>query len=178
MFRYILAASLLTLTACDGSEPTPEPTPEPVKEEPKPEPTPEPVKEEPKPEPAPATARTGEQVYAQVCIACHQANGEGLPGAFPPLVASDWAVGDPERPIKIILSGLQGPIEVKGTTYNSIMTPQGSILSDVEIANVLTYVRSTWGNAADAVTAEQVTAVRTATADRTAPWTVAELNAK
>jgi mono/diheme cytochrome c family protein len=128
--------------------------------------------------PAEAAARTGEQVYAQVCIACHQANGEGLPGAFPSLVGSDWVTGDYTRPTKIVIHGLQGEIEVKGTTYNSIMTPQGSILSDAEIANVLTHVRSSWGNAADAVTTEQVTAIRTANADRTAPWTVAELNAK
>ncbi len=189
MFRNILAASLLTLAACDGSEPAqPAPAPEPVKEAPKPEPAAEPAAEpapaeaeaeaEAEAAPAEANARTGEQVYAQVCIACHQANGEGLPGAFPSLVGSDWVTGDYTRPTKIVLHGLQGEIEVKGTTYTSIMTPQGSILSDAEIANVLTHVRSSWGNAADAVTTEQVTEIRTANADRTAPWTVAELNAK
>ena len=172
MFRHILAVSLLTLIACDGStekeEPTP--TPEPAAEEPAAE---EPAAEEPA-----ADARTGEQVYAAVCIACHQANGQGLPGAFPPLVGSDWVTGDPERSIKIVLYGLQGEIEVNGTTYNNIMTPQGDLLSDAEIANVLTYTRSSWGNTADAVTTEQITAIRTATAGRTTPWTVAELNSK
>ena len=183
MVRHILAASLMALVACDGSSETPEPAPEPKTEEPKAEepkaeaPKPEaPKAEEPKAEEPKAAARTGEQVYTQVCIACHQANGQGLPGAFPPLVGSDWVTGDPERPIKVVLHGLQGEIEIGGTTYNSIMTPQGSILSDEEIANVLTYVRSTWGNAADAVTTEQVTKVREATADRTSPWQVSELS--
>ena len=119
----------------------------------------------------------GETVYGNVCAACHQADGKGLPGVFPPLAGSSWVTGAPDRAIKIVLQGLQGPIEVNGMPYNALMTPQGGILSDAEIAGVLTHVRASWGNAASAVTAEQVTAIRSATADRTTPWTAAELSA-
>ncbi|MGH7790703.1 MAG: c-type cytochrome, partial [Thermodesulfobacteriota bacterium] len=80
----------------------------------------------------------GAQVYTSICTACHQANGMGLPGAFPPLAGSEWVTKDPETPIRIVLHGLEGPIEVKGTTYNNIMPEWGSKLSNEEIAAVLT----------------------------------------
>ena len=62
----------------------------------------------------------GERLYAQVCVACHQLNGQGLPGAFPPLVDSEWVTGDEDRLIKVLLHGLQGPIEVKGAAFNGM----------------------------------------------------------
>ncbi len=117
----------------------------------------------------------GKRVYTNVCMACHQANGLGVPGAFPPLAGSEWAVGSEERLIRIVLHGLNGPITVAGKEYNSAMAPLGGVLKDDQIANALTYVRSEWGNTAPAVTPEAVAKVRAELAGRTAPWTAAEL---
>ncbi len=119
-------------------------------------------------------AKTGLEVYA-TCTACHQATGLGLPGAFPPLAGSEWVTGKPEIPIAIVLHGMQGEITVKGTKYNQMMMPWGTTFNDQEIANVVTYIRSQFGNKAPAVTAPQVAAVRTATKARKTQWTVAEL---
>lgn len=118
----------------------------------------------------------GEQTYQQICAACHQANGQGLPGAFPPLAGSEWANGDAETMIRIVIAGLSGPVEVKGTTFNSMMPPPPG-LDDEKIAHVLTFVRSNFGNKASKVEKEQVAAVRSSIASRTTPWTAAELKA-
>lgn len=137
---------------------------------------PEPKKEvaaTPKPE-AKASARTGEQVYTQVCVTCHQANGEGMTGVYPPLAGSEWIAKSNETLIKIVLHGLMGEVEVKGAKYNNVMSPWGSALNDAEVANVLTYVRTSWGNTGDAVKADEVKAVRDANAGH-APWQVSEL---
>jgi len=99
-------------------------------------------------------AADGKALYA-TCAACHQANGEGIPGAFPPLADSEWVNGPASNLIRIQLRGLQGPITVKGTLYNSVMPAQNA-QSDEDIAAVLTYIRSSFGNKASAVTAEQV----------------------
>lgn len=117
----------------------------------------------------------GERVYGSVCITCHQADGAGLPPAFPPLAASAVAIGDADVAIKIVLSGLTGEMKRGGTTFNGMMTPWASALSDAEIAAVLTYVRSNFGNSADAVTEEQVAGVRAATSSQTAPYTTDDL---
>ncbi|MFC4994206.1 c-type cytochrome [Rubritalea tangerina] len=100
----------------------------------------------------------GAKIYA-TCAACHQANGQGLPGAFPPLAESEWVNGPAENLIRIQLRGLMGPITVKGKQYNSVMPPNAA-MSDEDIAAVLTYVRSNFGNKASAVTADQVKALR------------------
>ena len=103
------------------------------------------------------TARTGEQVYTSVCLSCHQATGQGLTGVYPPLAGSEWPVKEPSIPIRIVLHGLMGEIEVAGNKYNNVMSPQGMLLNDQEIANVLNYVRSSWGNKADVeITADMV----------------------
>lgn len=117
----------------------------------------------------------GAQVYATICAACHQANGMGLPGAFPPLAGSEWVTKDPETPIRIVLHGLEGPIEVKSTTYNNVMPEWGSKLSNEEIAAVLTHERSNWGNSAGEITPDMVDKIRKETADRTGTWTPDEL---
>jgi mono/diheme cytochrome c family protein len=122
----------------------------------------------------PAKAKTGPEVFA-TCVTCHQATGLGMPGAFPPLAGSEWALGNPDLPIAIVLHGLQGEVTVKGQKYQSMMTAWGPMFSDEEVANVLTYVRSQWGNKASPVTAAQVAKVRAATKARTAPWTAAEV---
>ena len=121
--------------------------------------------------------KRGAAVYARTCIACHQPTGMGLPPVFPPIANAPIVVGNPELPIKFILQGLMGPITVNGTTYNSMMPPVPGV-SDAEIADVLTYVRQSFGNQGNPVTADQVKAVRAATAGRTAPWTTAELGLK
>jgi mono/diheme cytochrome c family protein len=101
----------------------------------------------------------GQEIYNWYCGACHQRDGKGDSGRFPPLAATDWVNGDEERLIDIVLNGLEGAIEVNGETYNSSM-PQHSFLSDQQVADVLTYIRSNFGNTAPAVSAELVTKVR------------------
>ncbi len=118
--------------------------------------------------------KSGAEVYA-TCTACHQATGLGLPGAFPPLAGSEWVIGKPEVPIAIVLHGMQGEMTVKGAKFNSLMMPWGTTFSDADVANVVTYIRSQWGNKAPAVTPAQVAAVRTATKARKTQWTMAEI---
>ncbi|WP_411282117.1 c-type cytochrome [Gemmatimonas sp.] len=120
---------------------------------------------------APASDRVdGAQVYAGKCAACHQASGAGLAGIFPPLAASPWVTGSEQRVVQILLHGIQGPIDVLGTTYNGLM-PSWKTLSDAELAAVASYVRGAFGNQAPAITAELVAAERAATASRVTPWT-------
>ena len=121
--------------------------------------------------------KRGAAVYARTCIACHQPTGMGLPPVFPPIANAPIVVGNPELPIKFILQGLMGPITVGGTTYNSMMPPVAGV-SDGDIADVLTYVRQSFGNQGNPVSADQVKAVRAATAGRTAMWNTAELGLK
>ncbi len=120
-------------------------------------------------------AQLGKKVYAQICVACHQATGQGIPGVFPPLAGSEWAVGSEERIILIVLHGVNGKITVSGKDYDNAMASLGSSLKDDQIANVLTYVRQEWGNNAPAVSPETVAKIRAETASRTSPWTAAEL---
>lgn len=125
--------------------------------------------------PAVAAGIDGKAEYL-VCQTCHQENGEGLPNLYPPLAGSEWLTGDAALPIAIVLHGMQGEITVKGQKFNNVMAPWAS-LSDAQIAAILTYERSSWGNSAPAVTAEEVAAVRAATSSRTTPWTEAEIKA-
>lgn len=101
----------------------------------------------------------GANVYAANCLACHQADGQGIPMAFPPLANSDYLMADKNRSIDVILHGLEGPVTVNGQHFNSIMPKLA--LSDDDVANVLSYVRNTWGNSGDKVTIEEVRARRT-----------------
>ncbi len=119
-------------------------------------------------------AEDGAQVYNTLCVACHGPDGKGLNG-LPPLVGSDWPKGQAARSIKIVLNGLEGPVDVAGKTYNIAMPPQGAVLSDEKIAAALTYVRKNFANGAGAVTPDEVKAVRAATAQRVTPWTAEEL---
>ena len=121
----------------------------------------------------------GQTVYMQVCFACHQPTGLGLPGMFPPLAGSDWvAAKKPDRMIRMVLHGLTGPVTINGKPFATpapLMPPQGAALCDTQIADVLSYVRHAYGNKASAVTPEQVAAIREAEKARTAMWTEAEL---
>jgi uncharacterized protein len=125
--------------------------------------------------PDPAVHARGETVYGRTCIACHGPDGKGVPGAFPPLDGTEWLVGDPSIPIRIVVNGLHGPIEVAGQTYNNVMAPIGAALTDAEIADVLTFVRQSWSNDAPPVAEETVKQTRAKYADRTAPWTAGDL---
>jgi mono/diheme cytochrome c family protein len=121
----------------------------------------------------------GQTVYMQVCFACHQPTGLGLPGMFPPLAGSDWAAAKkPDRMIRMVLHGFTGPFTLNGKPFTSpapLMPPQGSALSDTQIADVLTFVRNSFGNKASAVAPDQVKAIREAEKARSAMWTEAEL---
>jgi mono/diheme cytochrome c family protein len=101
----------------------------------------------------------GKKVYDQYCMVCHQVDGQGVPNAFPPLSQTEYVTGDTDRLIGIVLNGLTGEIEVNGEIYNNVMVAH-NFLSDQEVADVITYVRSSFGNDAPAVSVEQVATVR------------------
>jgi nitrite reductase (NO-forming) len=107
-------------------------------------------------------AQAGSVLFKGTCSTCHQPNGEGLANVFPPLAKSDFLAKTPQRAIEVVLNGLTGPITVNGNTYNSVMPPM-SQLNDDEVANILTYVLSSWGNNGPQITAKQVAEVRAKT---------------
>ncbi len=112
----------------------------------------------------------GAALFASLCVACHQANGQGLPGVFPPLAGSEWVLGKDSTAAAILLHGMTGELIVKGATYNGVMPAFGSQLGDEQIAALLSYVRSQWGNSSSAVSVETVARAREAHKDRTAPF--------
>jgi nitrite reductase (NO-forming)/hydroxylamine reductase len=108
---------------------------------------------------SPAQIAAGKAVYDTACLACHQADGKGLPGAFPPLAGSDYLLGDKARAVGVVVNGLQGEVVVNGVKYNSVM-PAMTQLSDQEIADALTFALNSWGNAGGAISSSQVAAER------------------
>jgi len=112
----------------------------------------------------------GAQIYAANCVACHQATGAGLPGVFPPLAGSEWVLAADKVPANILLHGITGKLTVKDTAYNGQMPAFKDKLSDAEIAAVLSYVRSSFGNGAGKIAADLVKAERDAGKDRKDPW--------
>ena len=106
--------------------------------------------------------KAGELLFNGTCSVCHQSTGRGLPNVFPPLAGSDFLMADKQRAIGIVLNGLNGTVTVNGAQYNSVMPPMSQI-DDHDIANILTYVRNSWGNQGDAVSGEEVAKVRAAT---------------
>jgi mono/diheme cytochrome c family protein len=103
----------------------------------------------------------GKKIFAANCQTCHQANGLGVAGQYPPLAGSEFTTGGSKRPAMIVLKGLQGPVTVKGQKFGTaVMQPWDKTLTDQKIADVLTYERSDWGNSASPVTAEQIAALR------------------
>jgi mono/diheme cytochrome c family protein len=109
----------------------------------------------------------GKKIFAANCQTCHQANGLGVAGQYPPLAGSEFTIGGSRRPAMIVLKGLQGPVTVKGQQYGAaVMQPWEKTLTDQKIADVLTYERSEWGNNASPVTAEQIAALRKELAGR------------
>ena len=94
----------------------------------------------------------GEEIYTDICLQCHMANGKGVPGSFPPLANSDY-LNNIEQSIHAIKFGLKGPITVNGKSYNSNMISQG--LDDEEIADVMNYILRSWGNESSTIVTEE-----------------------
>ncbi len=106
-----------------------------------------------------ASIERGKKVYETYCLACHQADGSGVPGLNPPLTKTKWVLGDKKQLITIILKGMDEPIEVDGEEYNNVMASH-AFLKDEDVADVLNYVRNNFGNKASGVTPAEVKAVR------------------
>jgi mono/diheme cytochrome c family protein len=113
----------------------------------------------------------GKKVFAANCQTCHQANGQGMPGQYPPLAGSEFTTGGSRRPAMIVLKGLQGPVKVKGQQYGTAVMQPWETLGDQKVADVLTYERSEWGNNASPVTKEQIAALRKELASHSASFT-------
>ncbi|MCX8108973.1 MAG: cytochrome c [Verrucomicrobiae bacterium] len=123
--------------------------------------------------------RRGRRVYGTCCAACHQWHGRGVPDQFPPLMQSEWVLASgPNRLIRIVLDGMEGPITVLGREYNNPMLPWRDVLTDEDVAAVLTFIRNNkqWNHSASAVSPEHVARVRIETSDRSTYWTAGELN--
>jgi mono/diheme cytochrome c family protein len=121
-------------------------------------------------------AEKGKKIFSANCATCHQANGLGVAGQYPPLAGSEIVNGGSHRPAMIVLKGLQGPLTVKGQHFGSaVMQPWEKTLNDQKIADVLTYIRQEWGNTAGPVSAEGVSALRKELAGRTESWTEADV---
>jgi nitrite reductase (NO-forming) len=107
--------------------------------------------------------KAGGALFNGTCSVCHQSNGQGLEGVFPPLAGSDLLAATPRRAVQIVLNGLSGPLTVNGKTYNSVMPPM-SQLNDDELANILTFVTHSWNNKGpEAFSAAEIKAARAAT---------------
>jgi len=106
-----------------------------------------------------ASVARGKQEYLTQCLACHQMDAAGVQGMNPPLIKTKFVLGDKPTLVKIVLNGMTGAVDINGDTYHNVMAPH-SELTDQQIADVLTYVRNSFGNKASAVTPAQVKAIR------------------
>ena len=106
------------------------------------------------------TVATGQNEYVKYCLTCHQPDGNGVRSQFPPLAGNELVTGPADTLIRIVLTGLEGPITVKGQQYGTQIMPAQNYLTDQQIADVLSYIRNTWGNKADEVRAEEVKRIR------------------
>jgi mono/diheme cytochrome c family protein len=114
-------------------------------------------------------------LFGQICAQCHQPSGLGAAGIAPPLVDSEWALGPDERVVRIVLNGLHGPISVGKKTVELEM-PGPHVMSDEQLASILTYVRREWGHEGEPVDPQTIAKVRQETADRgDVQWTAEEL---
>lgn len=119
----------------------------------------------------------GKRLYTANCAACHQPTGLGVSGQFPPLAGSEWVLGEPAMLKRILLQGLQGPLRVKGQSYNGNMPAFSTRLNDDQLAAVLSYIRQEWGNVAEPISPASIADIRKVVPQRTAAWTEAELKA-
>ncbi len=119
---------------------------------------------------AAAALAAGRKSYEAVCGTCHGNDGLGKPGQAPALAGSEWVIAKGHnRLAHIPLAGISGPIQVSGKDWNMAMAAMGAALSDTDLANVLTYIRSSWGNKAGEVTADDIKAVRASLGARPQP---------
>lgn len=118
----------------------------------------------------------GQRFFQRNCVVCHQADGSGVPGQYPPLVNSEWLQVSAELPIRILLNGMMGEIHVQGQSYNNVMPPFGQA-QERDLAAVLTYLRTApeFQNGGEPVSPEEVAAVKEALGGRTTPFDGAEL---
>jgi mono/diheme cytochrome c family protein len=128
---------------------------------------------------APATPiELGKKIYSNNCASCHDNSGSGSPGKYPPMVASEYVIGSKERLAAILLKGIDGTLEVKGASYSgNVMPAQEAILSPEKMANLMTFLRGTWGNTAGPVSVDDVTKAKAKFASQTAAWSQAQLMA-
>jgi len=108
-----------------------------------------------------ASVVRGQQIYTQYCLSCHQADGGGVPNMNPPLIKTSYVLGDSRKLIKVVLNGFMQSVDIDGESYSNNMPPH-NFLTDQQIADVLTYVRRSFGNKAVPVTVAQVKATRAA----------------
>ena len=101
----------------------------------------------------------GKAVFLKYCMSCHQKDGTGVPGMFPPVQKSDWVKGDKKKIISVILNGLEGEINVNSEIFSQVM-PKQDYLSNKQIAQVLSYLRLNLGNKSDSVTVKEVITIR------------------
>jgi mono/diheme cytochrome c family protein len=101
----------------------------------------------------------GRDIYQKHCLSCHQVDGSGVPGMFPPLKKSDWVNGDKKRIILVVLNGIKGNIIVNDETYSQVM-PRQDYLTDEQIAKVLTFIRNNFGNKGDSIYPHEVLSLR------------------
>jgi len=102
----------------------------------------------------------GKKVYDRVCLVCHQSDGSGVPMMYPPVIDSEYISGNTDSLIVLILEGMSGPVVIKGEEYNSIMPPQKDVLDDQELADLINYLRNSFGNSGEMVSPEQVAGMR------------------
>ncbi|MFW5877648.1 MAG: c-type cytochrome [bacterium] len=102
----------------------------------------------------------GREVYDRECLVCHQSDGSGVPNMHPPITESKSVSGNTDSLIVLILDGMEGPVVVKGEQYNSIMPPLKNVLNDQEIADLINYLRNSFGNSGEFVKPEDVAAMR------------------
>ena len=116
---------------------------------------------------------SGEKIFAARCASCHQTNGLGIAGQYPPLAGSEWVTSDPGIITNIILKGLKGEIVVKGETYGktAAMNMAAVDIDDSEIANVVSYVRQAWGNKAEEIFEDEVASIRADSTEKQDQWT-------
>lgn len=116
---------------------------------------------------------SGEKIFAARCASCHQTNGLGIAGQYPPLAGSEWVTSDPGIITNIILKGLKGEIVVKGETYGTTaaVNMAAVAINDSEIANVVSYVRQAWGNNAEEIFEDEVASIRADSAEKQDQWT-------
>lgn len=110
--------------------------------------------------PTSAQIARGERVYRTLCLACHLPDGKGMAGVVPPLAGADYMTADRARTVRIVLKGLQGPVTVNGTAYQGLMPGLENVLTDAQVADVLTYVFNRWGNSGEAFAPDHIASLR------------------